>query len=108
MKRGEIITIAMSGDYGKPRRAVVVQADWLDDSDSVLMCLMTTLERQAPLYRLMVPATVETGLQQVSYIMVEKVFAVRRVKCGAAIGRLPAGPTIALNVMLGAVLGLTA
>jgi mRNA interferase MazF len=56
----------------------------------------------------MVPATVETGLQQVSWIMVEKVFAVRRVKCGAVIGHLPPGSILALNVMLGAVIGLSA
>jgi mRNA interferase MazF len=108
MKRGDIITVAVSGDYGKPRPAVVIQADWPEDSDSVLCCLMTTLDRDAPLYRLTVPATVETGLQQVSWIMVEKVFAVRRAKCGAVIGRLPAGSTLALNVMLGAVIGLSA
>lgn len=107
MKRGDIITVAISGDYGKPRPAVVVQADWLDDSDSVLICLITTLHRNAPLYRLKVPATDETGLRQVSYIMVEKVFAVRRAKCGTVIGHLPAGSTIALNVMLGAVVGLS-
>lgn len=27
MKRGDIITVALSGDYGKPRPAVVVQND---------------------------------------------------------------------------------
>jgi mRNA interferase MazF len=107
MKRGDIITVAVSGDYGKPRPAVVVQADWLDDSDSVLICQITTLQRHAPLYRLTVPATRETGLRQVSYIMVEKVFAVRRTKCGAVIGHLPGGSTIVLNVMLGAVIGLS-
>jgi mRNA interferase MazF len=107
MKRGDIVTVAVSGDYGKPRPAVVVQADWPDDSDSVLICQITTLQRHAPLYRLTIPATSETGLQQVSYIMVEKVFAVRRTKCGAVIGQLPAGSTVALNVMLRAVVGIS-
>jgi len=108
MRWGDILTVAISGDYGKPRPAVVIQADWLDDSDSVLCCLITTVDLDATLYRLPVPATGETGLQQVSWIMVEKVFPVRRAKCGAVIGHLPPGSTLALNVMLGAVTGLSA
>ncbi|MBB4279647.1 mRNA-degrading endonuclease toxin of MazEF toxin-antitoxin module [Rhizobium mongolense] len=27
MKRGELVTIAVSGDYGKPRPALIVQDD---------------------------------------------------------------------------------
>ena len=27
MKRGDLVTIAMAGDFGKPRPALVVQAD---------------------------------------------------------------------------------
>jgi len=106
MKRGDIITVAISGDYGKPRPAVVIQADWLDDSDSVLICQVTTEWRSAPLYRLTVPMTGQTGLREASYVMAEKIFAVRRVKCGAVIGHLPEAAKIALNRMLVEVIGL--
>ena len=60
MKRGDIGTVAAAGDYDKPRPAIVIQPDWLEETDSVLVCLMTTKRRAARLYRLDVensPAT---------------------------------------------------
>ena len=66
MRRGDIITIAVSGDYGKPRPAVVVQADRLGDTDSVLVCQMTSSQRAALIYRLMVEPATGTGLRGIS------------------------------------------
>ena len=37
VKRGDIVTVALQGDYGKPRPAVVIQSDWIDATDSVLV-----------------------------------------------------------------------
>ena len=106
MKRGEIVTVAVQGDYGKPRPAVVIQSDWLAETESVLVCLLTSTTRETPLYRLTVPSTLETGLRQVSQIMVDKIMAVRRDKCGPAIGRLDEAATLALNRLLALVIGL--
>lgn len=106
MKRGEIVTVAVQGDYGKPRPAVVIQSDWLAETESVLVCLLTSTTRETPLYRLTVPSTPETGLRQVSQIMVDKIMAVRRDKCGPAIGRLDEAATLALNRLLVLVIGL--
>ena len=50
MRRGEIVTVAVQGDYGKPRPAVVIQSDWLAETDSVLVCLLTSTVRETPLY----------------------------------------------------------
>ena len=106
MKRGEIVTVAVQGDYGKPRPAVVIQSDWLAETESVLVCLLTSTTRETPLYRLTVRSTPETGLRQVSQIMVDKIMAVRRDKCGPAIGRLDEVATLALNRLLALVIGL--
>ena len=106
MKRREIVTVAVQGDYGKPRPAVVIQSDWLAETESVLVCLLTSTTRETPLYRLTVPSTPETGLRQVSQIMVDKIMAVRRDKCGPAIGRLDEAATLALNRLLALVIGL--
>jgi len=59
MKRGDLVTVSASGDCGKPRPAVVIQSDRLDDIGSVLVCLISSVERDAPYYR--VPVTPTTG-----------------------------------------------
>src|SRR4051794_17632857 len=106
MKRGEIITVAVQGDYGKPRPAVVIQSDWLDDTDGVLVCLITTSRRDTPLYRLDLSADRETGLREPSQVMVEKIMAVRREKCGPQIGRLDAATLVSLGRMLALMIGI--
>jgi mRNA interferase MazF len=37
MRRGDVVTVAASGDYGKPRPAVIVQSDTFP---SVIVCQM--------------------------------------------------------------------
>jgi mRNA interferase MazF len=101
-----LITVAVSGDYGKPRPALVIQSDFLPETDSVLVCLLTTTLRDAALYRLDIPATEATGLREPSQVMVDKIMAARRCRCGPAIGRVD-GPTMAvLGRLLGFVVGL--
>ena len=106
MRRGEIVTVAVQGDYGKPRPAVVIQSDWLAETDSVLVCLLTSTVREAPLYRFTILSTPETGLRQTSQVMVDKIMAVRRDKCGPAIGRLDEAAMLVLNRLLALVIGL--
>ena len=47
MSRGEIITVALNGDDGNPRPALVVQSDFLHGAGSVSVCLITTTIRAA-------------------------------------------------------------
>lgn len=106
VKRGDIVTVAAPGDYGKPRPAIVIQSDWLASTDSVLVTLMTSALFDAPIYRLNVEATPESGLKARSQVMVEKILAVPREKCGPKIGRLDETSTVALNHMLAVVIGI--
>ena len=74
--------------------------------DSVLVCLLTTTLRAAPLYRLSPPADSGTGLREPSQVMVDKIMAVRRDRCGPPIGRVDAATTIALGRLLAFVIGI--
>lgn len=105
MRRGDLVTVAISGDYGKPRPALVIQSDFLDATESVLVCLLTTTLRDAPLYRLSVPADQGTGLREASQVMVDKIMAVRRDRCGPPIGRIDAAALLALGRLLTFVIG---
>ena len=105
MKRGDLITVAVSGGYGKPRPALVIQSDFLNETDSVLVCLLTTTLRDAPLYRLpLLPG--EAGLRQPSQVMVDKIMAVRRGRCGPSVGRVDDASLLALGRLLAFVVGI--
>ncbi len=106
MNRGDLMTVVAAGNYGKPRPAVVIQSDKIAETDTVLTCLMTSVERDAPEYRLALPATTITGLRATPYVMGDKIFAIRRDKCGPVFGRVPDELLTGLNDMLATVIGL--
>lgn len=106
VKRGDIVTVSAPGDYGKPRPAVVIQSDKLRSVDSVLVALMTSTLRDAPLFRLPLQPTSTNGLKQPSQVMIDKIVAMPRAKCGASIGHLDARDLLALNHMIAVVVGL--
>ena len=88
MKRGDLVTVAVSGDYGKPRPALVVQSDAFDLHPSVIVLPLTSELHDAPLFRVTVGANRETGLRASSQIMVDKATTVPRGKIGPRIGRV--------------------
>ncbi len=106
LNRGAIVTISAPGDYGRPRPAVVVQSDALNAADSVLVALFTSVITDAPLYRLTVAPTPINGLKSVSQVMVNKVLAYPRAKCGPVMGQLSAAEILVLNTMLSVMIGL--
>jgi mRNA interferase MazF len=106
VKRGDIVTISAPGDYGKPRPAVVVQSDALNAADSVLVALFTSSVTDAPLYRLTVEPAPANGLKAVSQVMVDKILAYPRAKCGPVIGHLSGTEILVLNTMLSVMIGL--
>ena len=72
MKRGDLVTVAVSGNYGKPRPALVVQADAFDLHPSVIVLPLTSEIHDAPLFRVTVGAGKESGLRARSQIMEDK------------------------------------
>ena len=106
MKRGDVITVALSGDYGKPRPAVVIQSDTLLETESVLVCLITSKLQEASIYRLDVTGCEQTGLREPSQVMADKIMAARRARCCRRVGRLAAATIQDLNRMLAVVTGI--
>ena len=87
MRRGQFVTVAAPGDYGKPRPALVVQSDLFSELPSVVICaLTTTLRDDAAQLRLDVAPTLQNGLRQPSQIAIDKITIVPATKVGAAIG----------------------
>ena len=90
MRRGDIVTVAGGVYASKPRPALIVQDDRFDATDSVTVCPFTSTEVDAPLLRVPVTADEENGLDQDSFLMVDKITTVRRSNARAVVGRLEA------------------
>lgn len=86
-RRGDLVTVSLPGDYGKPRPALVVQTDLLDGLDSLVVCPVTSDLRPAE-FRVTVEPGASSGLRARSQIMVDKLSTLPRTKVGEAFGRL--------------------
>ena len=107
MKRGDVVVVSAPGDYGKPRPAVIVQTDALDESHaSVIVCLISSRLVGAPLLRLDVVPSASNGLRRASQVMVDKIVTLRRDRIAQRIGALDKEALGKLNRMLALVLGL--
>ena len=93
MRRGDIVTVAGGVYAKKPRPALIVQDDRFDATDSVTVCPFTSTAVDAPLLRVPVTADDVNGLDQGSYLTVDKITTVRRSNVGEVVGRLEA-PTM--------------
>jgi mRNA interferase MazF len=105
MKRGELVTIALQGDYGKPRPALVIQADLFAQHPSVTVLPVTSDLRQAPIFRIEVEPTAGNGLKNLSQIMVDKIQSVSTDKIGATFGRMDDATMLTVNRALAVWLG---
>lgn len=90
MRRGDIVTVAGGVYVSKPRPALIVQDDRFDVTDSLTVCPLTSTEVAAPLLRVPVTADKENGLDQDSFLMVDKVTTVRRSNAHGVVGRIEA------------------
>jgi len=64
MNRGDVLTVAATADYDKPRPAVVVQTDALPAAHaSVVICQMTSECSDAPDFRVTIDPTEKNGLR---------------------------------------------
>ena len=107
MRRGDLVTVAATGDYGKPRPAVIVQTDAFPESHaSVVVCQLTSELVDAPDFRVSVDPTPENGLRVKSQVMADKPVTIRRDRIGQRIGRLGNQEMTKLSAALAFVLGL--
>jgi len=104
--RGTVVTVALRGDYGKPRPALIIQSEAFAELPSVVILPITGEIRNTPLYRLTVEPSPENGLLKLSQIMVDKPQAVGRDKVGQVIGRLDDDSMIAVTRSLALFLGI--
>jgi mRNA interferase MazF len=106
MRRGDLVTVALQGDFGKPRPALVIQSDRFETSATVTVLLLSATLVDAPLFRIDVEPSIENGLCASSQIMVDKAMTVRRERIGPVIGRLDDDVMLAVERSLALWFGL--
>jgi len=106
-KRGNIVKIAVQGDFGKPRPALLIQSEMFNEAHATLTVLLISSELiDAPLFRLTIEPDQINGLTQQSQIQVDKAMTVRREKVGQVIGRVDDAMMVRVNRALALWIGL--
>jgi len=105
VKRGDLVSIAVQGAYGKPRPALVIQADLFSEHPSVTILPVTSELRPTPLFRISVTPIPQNGLRRDSQVMIDKAQTVPSDKIGKIIGRLDDETIVAVNRALSVWLG---
>ena len=106
MMRGDFVTIAVQGDFGKPRPALVIQADQFGEHTTVTVLPVTSTLVAAPLLRIAVQPNVKNGLQKPSQVMLDKTMTVKRDKIGQALGRIDVDAMVEIERCLAVFLGI--
>lgn len=107
MKRGNVVTVAMWGDFGKPRPALILQSDVFSDTHAtVTVALISSDIIQAPIFRLDIEPSDSNGLTRPCQIQIDKIMSVRSEKIGPIIGELSDVMMVRVNRALALWLGL--
>ena len=87
--RGDIVLVSLSGDYAKPRPALVIQSGLtLAITGSVTFCLITSELIDDARLRVTVDPDPGNGLRLVSQIQTDKIYTLPTAKIRGPIGRI--------------------
>ena len=107
MRRGDLVTVALPGDFDRPHPAVIIQSDLFASHITVTVLPVTsTVTPEIPLFRLPIQPSAENGLRAPSCVMVDKTMTVRGDKIGTTIGQLDEGDMLRVNRALALFLGI--
>ena len=100
------MTIAMQGDFGKPRPALVIQSDQFNEHATVTVLLVSSTLVDAPLLRVIIQPNETNGLQKQSQVMVDKAMTLKRDRLGAAFGSASDAAMLEVGRCLAVFLGI--
>ncbi|MCY4231850.1 MAG: type II toxin-antitoxin system PemK/MazF family toxin [Alphaproteobacteria bacterium] len=107
MKRGDLVTVALQGEHGKPRPAIIIQSDLFAElTFTVTVILLTSTALNAPLIRVPVEPSQRNGLQRRSYVMIDQIFSAGTRRIGPVFGHLDDADMVAVNRALALFTGI--
>lgn len=106
MQRGNLITIALQGEFGKPRPALIIQSDQFNQHPSITVLPITSALVDAPLLRVGIQPNQQNGLEKPSQVMIDKIVTISRSKAGEIIGSFDATSMVEVQRCLAVFLGI--
>lgn len=106
MRRGDLVTVSVSGDFGKPRPALIIQSDHFLETETMTVLLISSTLVDAPLLRLTVAPSDQNGLRLSSQVMIDKSMTIRREKIGPVFGHLEDEALLSVTRLLAVFLGI--
>jgi mRNA interferase MazF len=105
VKRGDIFSVVFPGAYGKAKPAVIIQADIIEQPNSVTVLPLTNEFTGDHTLRITINANSENGLRSTSQVVIHGINTVARKRVGEKIGRLSAADMTAITRALAVFLG---
>jgi mRNA interferase MazF len=88
VRRGDLIIVAAPGEFGKPRPAVILQADLSMADDTITYVPITSILQRVPLIRIPIEPSAENGLRKPSELMVDRIQTSTLSRVGDFIGHI--------------------
>ena len=106
MRRGDLVTVALQGEHGKPRPALVIQSDLFAKlTSTVTVILLTSTALYVPLIRVPIEPSESNGLRKRSYVMIDQIFSAG-TRRGPVFGHLDDADMVAVNRALALFTGI--
>jgi mRNA interferase MazF len=106
MRRGDLITVALRGDAGNQRPALVIQADHFVGLSTLVVLPLTSTPLDLSLLRVTIEPLPTTGLHQRSQVMISRPQFVPRARLGPVIGSIDAATMLEVTRRLAVLLGI--
>jgi mRNA interferase MazF len=106
MQRGDLVVLAMQGDHGKPRPALVIQSDLFDGLSTVTVLPLVSSELVPAITRVDIAPSEANGLHAPSQIVVHRPATIRRDNISRVIGRAEEETMLTVTRSLALFLGL--
>lgn len=109
MKRGDIVILNIGNNVGKPRPAVIIQVNLLNENNALATTIiipLTSVLLNMDFMRYTIEPTVKNGLEKTSQAMIEKVGQIEKIKIQKVIGHLTKKQIGEIEARLLAILGI--
>ena len=107
MNRGDLVTVALQGEHGKPRPALVIQSDLFANlASTVTIALLTSAALDIPIFRVPIEPSERNGLRTRSFVMIDQTFSASTRRFGNVFGHLDDTDMLSVNRALALFLGI--